>query len=167
MRFTCGPQTGQHEGRATGNKERSEGGLDPSRGPGGALHAGRSIPRWRPTIFAPLIRLQQHGGPALSGVEGMALEQDRQIAEVVTREQSRLRRFIRRRVADPGSPSGKGWESWRCPHSLWRIRPSRRPPLHIADDAGGAGTIPPADPRALRLWPGRQREPGTVDPVRA
>jgi len=44
----------------------------------------------------------------------MALEQDRQIAEVVTREQSRLRRFIRRRVADPGSPSGKGWESWRC-----------------------------------------------------
>jgi RNA polymerase sigma factor (sigma-70 family) len=34
-------------------------------------------------------------------VEPMALEQDRQISEVVEREQSRLRRFIRRRVPDP------------------------------------------------------------------
>ena len=32
----------------------------------------------------------------------MALEQDQRISEVVTREQSRLRKFIRRRVADPG-----------------------------------------------------------------
>jgi RNA polymerase sigma factor (sigma-70 family) len=32
----------------------------------------------------------------------MALEQDQRIAEVVTREQSRLRNFIRRRVPDPG-----------------------------------------------------------------
>lgn len=31
----------------------------------------------------------------------MALEQDRQISEVVKREQPRLRNFIRRRVADP------------------------------------------------------------------
>src|ERR1700704_2383546 len=31
----------------------------------------------------------------------MALEQDQQISEVVKREQSRLRNFIRRRVADP------------------------------------------------------------------
>src|SRR5438132_11152287 len=31
----------------------------------------------------------------------MALEQDQQISEVVRREQSRLRNFIRRRVADP------------------------------------------------------------------
>ena len=31
----------------------------------------------------------------------MAIEQDEQIADVVTREQSRLRDFIRRRVADP------------------------------------------------------------------
>src|SRR5438045_8905930 len=31
----------------------------------------------------------------------MPLEQDRRISEVVRREQSRLRRFIRRRVADP------------------------------------------------------------------
>jgi RNA polymerase sigma factor (sigma-70 family) len=31
----------------------------------------------------------------------MALEQDERIAEVVTREQSRLRSFIRRRVSDP------------------------------------------------------------------
>ena len=31
----------------------------------------------------------------------MALEQDRRIADVVTREQSRLRHFIRRRVPDP------------------------------------------------------------------
>jgi RNA polymerase sigma factor (sigma-70 family) len=41
--------------------------------------------------------------PALSEVEGerMALEQDQRISEVVTREQSRLRNFIRRRVPDP------------------------------------------------------------------
>jgi len=32
----------------------------------------------------------------------MALEQDRQISEVVRREQSRLRHFIRRHVPDPG-----------------------------------------------------------------
>src|SRR5512140_656946 len=31
----------------------------------------------------------------------MALEQDRRISEVVKREQSRLRNFIRRRVPDP------------------------------------------------------------------
>jgi RNA polymerase sigma factor (sigma-70 family) len=34
-------------------------------------------------------------------LEPMALEQDRRISEVVTREQSRLRNFIRRRVPDP------------------------------------------------------------------
>jgi RNA polymerase sigma factor (sigma-70 family) len=33
---------------------------------------------------------------------GMALEQNQQISEVVKREQSRLRNFIRRRVPDPG-----------------------------------------------------------------
>jgi RNA polymerase sigma factor (sigma-70 family) len=33
--------------------------------------------------------------------ERMSLEQDRRISEVVTREQSRLRNFIRRRVPDP------------------------------------------------------------------
>src|SRR5512135_1291001 len=35
------------------------------------------------------------------GLGPMALEQDRRIAEVVERERSRLRRFIRRRVPDP------------------------------------------------------------------
>jgi RNA polymerase sigma factor (sigma-70 family) len=34
-------------------------------------------------------------------LEQMALEQDQRISEVVTREQSRLRNFIRRRVPDP------------------------------------------------------------------
>jgi|SRR5579864_1499981 len=34
-------------------------------------------------------------------MEPMALEQDQRISEVVTREQSRLRNFIRRRVPDP------------------------------------------------------------------
>src|SRR5579872_3246400 len=34
-------------------------------------------------------------------MEPMALEQDQRISEVVEREQSRLRNFIRRRVADP------------------------------------------------------------------
>ena len=36
-----------------------------------------------------------------AGPERMALEQDRRIFEVVKREQSRLRNFIRRRVPDP------------------------------------------------------------------
>jgi RNA polymerase sigma factor (sigma-70 family) len=35
------------------------------------------------------------------GLELMALEQDQRISEVVKREQSRLRSFIRRRVPDP------------------------------------------------------------------
>ena len=35
-------------------------------------------------------------------LQSMALEQDQRITEVVEREQSRLRRFIRRRVPDPG-----------------------------------------------------------------
>src|SRR3990172_1000283 len=36
-----------------------------------------------------------------SGLGRMALEQDQRISEVVKREQSRLRNFIRRRVPDP------------------------------------------------------------------
>jgi RNA polymerase sigma factor (sigma-70 family) len=36
-----------------------------------------------------------------ASLERMALDQDLRISEVVEREQSRLRRFIRRRVADP------------------------------------------------------------------
>jgi len=36
-----------------------------------------------------------------ASLEPMALEQDERIADVVTREQSRLRNFIRRRVPDP------------------------------------------------------------------
>jgi RNA polymerase sigma factor (sigma-70 family) len=36
-----------------------------------------------------------------ANLEPMSLEQDRQISEVVKREQSRLRNFIRRRVPDP------------------------------------------------------------------
>ena len=38
---------------------------------------------------------------AAASLERMALEQDRRISEVVEREQSRLRNFIRRRVGDP------------------------------------------------------------------
>jgi RNA polymerase sigma factor (sigma-70 family) len=37
---------------------------------------------------------------AVAGLERMALEQDQRISDVVTREQSRLRHFIRRRVPD-------------------------------------------------------------------
>ena len=37
----------------------------------------------------------------MASLEQMALEQDQRISEVVTREQSRLRNFIRRRVPDP------------------------------------------------------------------
>jgi RNA polymerase sigma factor (sigma-70 family) len=37
----------------------------------------------------------------VASLEHMALEQDRRISEVVKREQSRLRNFIRRRVPDP------------------------------------------------------------------
>jgi RNA polymerase sigma factor (sigma-70 family) len=39
---------------------------------------------------------------AAASLERMAREQDERISEVVEREQSRLRHFIRRRVADPG-----------------------------------------------------------------
>jgi RNA polymerase sigma factor (sigma-70 family) len=58
-----------------------------------------------PTISAPLIRLQKWMNEAASAnymvIERMALEQDQRISEVVKREQSRLRKFIRRRVPDP------------------------------------------------------------------
>src|SRR5690349_22158514 len=37
-----------------------------------------------------------------ASLERMTLEQDRRISDVVKREQSRLRNFIRRRVPDPG-----------------------------------------------------------------
>ena len=37
----------------------------------------------------------------LEGLEGLTREQDRRISEIVKREQSRLRHFIRRRVPDP------------------------------------------------------------------
>jgi RNA polymerase sigma factor (sigma-70 family) len=37
-----------------------------------------------------------------ASLEAMAIEQDQRISDVVTREQSRLRNFIRRRVPDPG-----------------------------------------------------------------
>src|SRR3954462_8301121 len=37
----------------------------------------------------------------VAGLPHMALEQDQRISEVVEREQSRLRHFIRRRVPDP------------------------------------------------------------------
>ena len=47
----------------------------------------------------PLIRLQQQVNHA-ARLEGMALDQDR-ISDIVRRQQSRLRSFIRRRVADP------------------------------------------------------------------
>src|SRR5579859_1434493 len=37
-----------------------------------------------------------------ASLERMTVEQDRRISDVVKREQSRLRNFIRRRVPDPG-----------------------------------------------------------------
>jgi RNA polymerase sigma factor (sigma-70 family) len=40
--------------------------------------------------------------PKYMALERMALEQDQRISDVVKREQSRLRNFIRRRVPDPG-----------------------------------------------------------------
>jgi RNA polymerase sigma factor (sigma-70 family) len=39
--------------------------------------------------------------PGSMALEGMTFEQDQRISEVVKREQSRLRNFIRRRVSDP------------------------------------------------------------------
>jgi RNA polymerase sigma factor (sigma-70 family) len=41
------------------------------------------------------------GGARLERLELMSREQDRRISDIVTREQSRLRNFIRRRVPDP------------------------------------------------------------------
>ena len=45
--------------------------------------------------------LNASAGQATASLERMTREEDRQIAEVVKREQSRLRNFIRRRVPDP------------------------------------------------------------------
>ena len=60
----------------------------------------RSLERRGPTISAPLNRLQPWVKDAAS-LERMAREQDQRISDVVRREQSRLRNFIRRRVPDP------------------------------------------------------------------
>src|SRR5262245_57907157 len=51
--------------------------------------------------FRPSFVHNPRGKNAVS-LEIMALEQDRRISDVVKREGSRLRTFIRRRVSDPG-----------------------------------------------------------------
>jgi RNA polymerase sigma factor (sigma-70 family) len=45
--------------------------------------------------------MNEAASPTYRALERMALEQDQRISEVVKREQSRLRNFIRRRVPDP------------------------------------------------------------------
>jgi RNA polymerase sigma factor (sigma-70 family) len=45
--------------------------------------------------------MDEAASPNYMALERMALEQDQRISEVVKREQSRLRNFIRRRVPDP------------------------------------------------------------------
>ena len=45
--------------------------------------------------------MNEAASPEYMAVERMALEQDQRISDVVKREQSRLRNFIRRRVPDP------------------------------------------------------------------
>jgi RNA polymerase sigma factor (sigma-70 family) len=52
------------------------------------------------TIFSPLIRLQEWMKQALS--MGWMADQDQRISEAFTREQGRLRNFIRKRVANTG-----------------------------------------------------------------
>ena len=52
-------------------------------------------------MFLSLVRLQQWMDAALRKQWPM-VEQDERISDAVAREQSRLRNFIRRRVADPG-----------------------------------------------------------------
>jgi len=62
--------------------------------------AGSGRPAGAHTIFQPLVRLHmrtQH----TAGLPRMERDRDQRISEVVTREQSRLSRFIRRRVPDP------------------------------------------------------------------
>jgi RNA polymerase sigma factor (sigma-70 family) len=64
--------------------------------------AGSTYPRSRIqiyTIFAAAVRLQEWMDEA-SRITGMS-EQDRQISEIIVKERSRLRNFIRRRVPDP------------------------------------------------------------------
>jgi RNA polymerase sigma factor (sigma-70 family) len=45
--------------------------------------------------------MNEAASPEYMAIERMALEQDQRISDVVKREQSRLRNFIRRRVPDP------------------------------------------------------------------
>jgi RNA polymerase sigma factor (sigma-70 family) len=52
-----------------------------------------------PTIFGPLIRLHGWMEEAL-GTDGIIIGQNRQITQIIAREQARLRQFIRRNVFD-------------------------------------------------------------------
>src|SRR5204863_5901254 len=49
----------------------------------------------------PFVRLPRRKVTNVASLERMANESDERIAEVVEREQSRLRRFIRHRLPDP------------------------------------------------------------------
>src|SRR5690349_13823529 len=56
----------------------------------------------RSSIRLPTISTPVHSSTSIAAsLRQMTIEQDQRIAEVVKREQSRLRNFIRRRVADP------------------------------------------------------------------
>ena len=51
--------------------------------------------------YPPFSSVYRFRGQAAASLQRMTREQDRRISDVVTREQSRLRNFIRRRVPDP------------------------------------------------------------------
>jgi RNA polymerase sigma factor (sigma-70 family) len=80
--------------------DRNFGNSDGIRGGSQDRATVESSPGFVSTILRLLVRLQQWMKDVVS-LEQMALEQDRQISEVVRRERSRLRHFIRRRVPDP------------------------------------------------------------------
>jgi hypothetical protein len=94
-------------------------------------------------------------------------ESHHRISDVVKREQSRLRNFIRRRVPDRRDAEDILQDVFYEPDPLRRIwrpwfLPLQLPPSHGravgAHDSGGAGTISARHARTLRLRPIHQRE---------
>jgi hypothetical protein len=96
-----------------------------------------------------------------ASLELMALGQDRRISEVVQREQSRRRNFIRRRVPDPRVAEDilqdVYYELVEANRLLMPIEHVTGWPFRVARNRI-TGTTPATHARTSRLWPIHQRE---------
>jgi RNA polymerase sigma factor (sigma-70 family) len=89
--------------RSRGRLALGAAGEDAAGRPPGRRRYSRLAPRHNAliTIFPALVRLHQQMDQALRK-QWMMAQQDQQISEAISRDESRLRNFIRKRVADPG-----------------------------------------------------------------